>query len=94
MGNEKIKLWYMECCTGCTCCSYEDFYQGFYQNKEEAEAVKSEYLLGHENPLGSQYAKHGKYYISECEAEVLPDGRVIVEDTVFPSKNFNGRLEF
>ena len=32
---ETKKVWWIECRTGCTCCAYENFDQGFYFNEEE-----------------------------------------------------------
>ena len=32
---EKKKVWWIEATTGCSCCAYQNFNQGFYFNKEE-----------------------------------------------------------
>lgn len=87
---EKIKVWYIFCSTGCTCCSYENFNQGFYKTKEEAEYIVKEYYKGNGNPLSSQYAEYGRYSIFEEEAELLPDGRIIVDNQVYES--FEGNI--
>lgn len=79
------KVWYIHCMTGCSCCSYENFYQGFYEDKQEACQIIDQYNKGIGNPLCSQYAKYGRYCLEEAEAELLPDGRVIVESSVYSS---------
>lgn len=81
---EKKKMWYIACSTGCSCCAYENFDQGFYDNSEEPQAIIDKWLKGDGNPLASQYAKHGRYRLCEVEVEILPDGRWIVDSsTVF-----------
>lgn len=80
---EKKKVWYISCSTGCTCCSDQNFDQGFYNNPDEPQALIDKWLSGNGNPLASQYAKYGRYRLCETEAEILPDGRWIVEGTVF-----------
>ena len=85
---EKKKVWWIEATTGCSCCAYQNFNQGFYFNKEEPQAIIDKWSKGIDNPLASQYAKYGRYYLGEEEAEVLPDGRIIVGDKVFgPEEN-------
>ena len=77
------KVWYIDCRTGCTCCAYENFDYGFFLNPEEPQELINKWSKGIGNPLASQYAKFGRYYLEETEAEILPDGRWIVEGTVF-----------
>ena len=85
---EKKKVWWIEATTGCFCCSYQNFNQGFYFNKEEPQAIIDKWSKGIDNPLASQYAKYGRYYLGEEEAEVLSDGRIIIGDKVFgPEEN-------
>ena len=85
---EKKKVWWIEATTGCSCCAYQNFNQGFYFNKEEPQAIIDKWNKGIDNPLASQYAKYGRYYLGEEEAEVLPDGRIVVGDKVFgPEEN-------
>lgn len=82
------KVWWIEATTGCSCCAYQNFNQGFYFNKEEPQAIIDKWSKGIDNPLASQYAKYGRYYLGEEEAEILPDGRIIVGDKVFgPEEN-------
>ena len=79
-----MKAYIIYCSTGCTCCSYENHYRGPFSSREKAEEARKSYR---ELPLlASQYARKGNYDISEYEAEAeqLPDGRIIVEDRVFP----------
>ena len=85
------KLWAIYCATGCTCCSYENFTQGFYEFEIVARAVIAEYEQGIGNPLGSQFARYGRYYLQEYEAELLPNGRMIVDDEVYDQGYF-GRI--
>jgi hypothetical protein len=80
---EKKKVWYIECRTGCSCCADENFCQGFYDNPEKPQALIDKWLTGDGNPLASQYARYGRYTLHEIEAEILPDGRWIVENRVF-----------
>lgn len=85
---EKKKVWWIEATTGYSCCAYQNFNQGFYFTKEEPQAIIDKWSKGIDNPLASQYAKYGRYYLGEEEAEILPDGRIIVGDKVFgPEEN-------
>lgn len=85
---EKRKVWWIEATTGCSCCAYQNFNRGFYFNKEEPQAIIDKWSKGINNPLTSQYAEYGRYYLREGEAEVLPDGRIIMGDKVFgPEEN-------
>ena len=68
----KKKLWYIEAMTGCSCCAYENFDQGFYDNPDEPQAIIDKWSKGINNPLASQYARYGRYYLREAEAEILP----------------------
>lgn len=80
---ETKKVWWIECSTGCSCCSYENFDQGFYFNEEEPKALIENWEQGKGNPLASQFAKYGRYNLCSSEAEILPDGRMIVMNRVF-----------
>ena len=85
---EKKKVYWIEATTGCSCCAYQNFNQGFYFDKDEAQGVIDKWSKGINNPLSSQFAKYGRYYLGEEEAEVLPDGRIIIGDKVFgPEEN-------
>lgn len=75
------KSYIIRCSTGCSCCSYENHYRGPYSSRKVAEErckVFTSIRL-----LASQYARNGNYTIEEHEAEVLPDGRIIIDGTVF-----------
>ena len=92
---EKKKVWYIEAMTGCTCCCDQDFDQGFYDNPERPQEIIDRWRKGDNNPLASQFAKYGRYYLRETEAEILPDGRWIINGFVFDAdevENFPGRL--
>ena len=80
---EKKPCWYISCSTGCTCCADQNFDYGFYFNKADAEAQAEKWRNGIDNPLASQYAKYGRYSVWEAEAEMLPDGRAIIDGSVF-----------
>lgn len=80
---EKRDVWYIEARTGCTCCANDNFEQGFYFNEEEPKKIIEEWNKGNGNPLGSQFAKYGRYHLCKAEAEMLPDGRMIIDNTVF-----------
>jgi hypothetical protein len=45
-------------------------------------------------PLASQYAKFGRYHLNSGEAEFLPDGRMLLEGSVFEPDEveFVGRI--
>lgn len=90
--NGKMDVWYIECSTGCSCCSYENFTQGFYTSEESVNEVVGKWRKGEGNPLASQYARYGRYYIVKKEAEILPDGRMIVENRVYPANHFSEDL--
>lgn len=68
--------------TGCSCCNYENHYRGPYSSeevaKQRADSFRSIRLLA------SQYSLRGNYRIAEHDAEVLPDGRVIIDSRIFP----------
>lgn len=91
MESQFIDVWAISCSTGCTCCSYENFDQGFYKTKEEADNQMFEWLNGNNNPLASQYAKYGRYCVYIEKAEILPDGRMIVDGKVY-DKDYFGQL--
>lgn len=88
---EKINVWYIACRTGCSCCSYENFNQGFYKTEKEALEVATKWSKGIDNPLASQYAKYGRYRVVKCDAEVLPDGRMIVDEYKVYDLNYFGK---
>lgn len=88
MENEMIDVWYIDCSTGCSCCSDENFKRGFYKVEDEAKETIAKFLRGEGNPLASQYARYGRYYLSKSKAEILPDGRMIVENRVYPANYF------
>ena len=79
----KKTLYYISCSTGCSCCAENNFDQGFYLTSEEPNKIVEKWSMGIGNPLASQFAKFGRYRVNEVEAEILPDGRVIVEDSIF-----------
>ena len=91
---EKKKLWYICCSTGCTCCSNENFNQGFYDNEQVPNDIITKWYKGDGNPLASQFAKYGRYSLVEIETELLPDGRMIISDSVFDQDLINNPDRF
>lgn len=91
---EKKKVWWIECYTGCTCCADQNFDQGFYFDEETPKAIIEKWSKGIGNPLASQYAKFGRYHLNSGEAEFLPDGRMLLEGSVFEPDEveFVGRI--
>ena len=70
------------CATGCTCCSSENHYRGFYRTAEDAKR-RIEYYYSEDSkfwPLASQYARRGRYSVEIAEIEDLGDGRYILDD--------------
>jgi len=77
-----MKAYMIECRTGCTCCSNENHYRGFFRAIKDAER-RIKYYLSPESkfwPLASQYASRGRYSVEEVELEDLGDGRHILND--------------
>lgn len=76
------KAYMVYCSTGCSCCSYDNHWRGPYT----ARSIAEEKVVSFQAiPLvASQYARRGNYHIKEHNAEVLPDGRIIIEDRLFP----------
>lgn len=79
-------VFYIECRTGCSCCSDENHYRGFYKTREEAQARVDRFKRGIDFPVCSQYSRYGNYDIYESEAEEISNNRIIVNDQVFPDK--------
>lgn len=67
--------------TGCTCCSYDNHFSGPFSSKDVAETIKNKFHNA--KKLASQYAPNGLYSIYDCQAELLPDGRIIIESRIF-----------
>ena len=86
-----MKAYMIECRTGCTCCSSENHYRGFYKTKEDAERRINYYFSPESKfwPLASQYARRGRYSIEEAELEEISNDRWILNDEkVLHSLNF------
>ena len=86
-----MKAYMIECRTGCTCCSNENHYRGFYKTEESAKQRIAYYLSPESKywPLASQYARRGNYNVEEVELEDLGDGRYILnDDKVLHDLNF------
>lgn len=100
-----MKLFKIYCSTGCTCCSDNNHYRGYYKSKEDAEK-RIEFFKkpdAENNPVASQYAHKGRYSISdEIEAEkvklsdkkeifILDNGRWITQNSIV-ELNIDGSL--
>jgi len=79
---ETVEAYFLYCSTGCTCCAEDNHYRGPYRTAEEAGRRKA-YFYAHPI-LASQYTSTGHYSISgPSKAEILPDGRLIIDSTVY-----------
>ena len=77
-----MEAFMIHCTTGCTCCSNKNHYCGPFSTRKIAEEYEGRFRSS--KKLASQYAPNGHYHISEHLAEVLPDGRVIIDCHIFP----------
>jgi len=82
MTDNVQKAYTIYASTGCSCCNYENHYRGPYSSEEAAKRA----VEGFRNIrlTASQYSRNGNYRIEEHDAEVLPDGRVIIDSHIFP----------
>lgn len=77
----KVDAYFVDCSTGCSCCRGENHERGPFSSREVADARVEQYRA---LPLlASQYAPRGNYSVYCREAEVLPDGRLIVDSRVY-----------
>lgn len=79
-----MKAFIIDCSTGCSCCSGDNHYRGFYEDKETAERRIS-YFLSPESkywPVASQFARRGRYGVREVDVELISDNRYILFDEV------------
>jgi len=69
----------------CSCCSDENHYRGPFKSEEDANRRISYFKAPNSKfwPVASQYSKRGNYSIKGFDVEWLPDGRAIIEDTVY-----------
>ena len=76
---EKKTVFVIHCSTGCTCCSSENHYRGFYASQADAQRRVDSFrsLDSKFWPVASQFAPHGCYTISEGTIEIVGDGRAI-----------------
>ena len=80
LGAFPTKGYAINCSTGCTCCSNEDFTEGLWRTKEGAQA-RIDFFKdpnAHNNPLASQYSKKGNYSIEEVDVEKISGDRIII----------------
>lgn len=82
-----MKLYFIECRTGCTCCSGDNHYRGPYRSEEDAANRISFFRTSEGDhafwPVASQYSRRGDYRVVEYEVEEISGGRAIVNDRVF-----------
>lgn len=82
MEQNQTKAFMIHCTTGCSCCREDNHYCGPFSDRDIAKYWAKEFH--DKKKLASQYAPNGCYDISEHDAEILPDGRLIIGNTVFP----------
>ncbi len=86
-----MKVWVIDCSTGCSCCCSENHYRGFYKTEADADR-RIKYYFSKDSkfwPLASQFASRGRYSIEEADIEELKDGRFIYnDDKVLHELNF------
>ena len=73
-----IKIFTIYCSTGCSCCREDNHYRGPYRTREEAEKAAAGFRA--RSLLSSQFSSTGNYSIEEKDAEILPDGRIIINN--------------
>lgn len=78
MPFEKTKIFIIYCSTGCSCCSGDNHYRGPYKTREEAEKAAAGFR--ERSLLSSQFSATGNYSIEDRDAEILPDGRLIIDN--------------
>jgi hypothetical protein len=94
-----MKLFAIECRTGCTCCSCDNHYRGPYKTSEDAQR-RINYFLSPDSKafsscvLGSNGPPH---IIRELDAEEIDSNRWIINNRVFNRTSFievneNGEL--
>ncbi len=83
-------LYFIECRTGCTCCSYDNHYRGPYKSKEDAERRIASFLAPDSKfwPVCSQYSTRGVYSVKETGFEEISDNRIIINEHVFSKSPF------
>lgn len=74
-------IWLIEARTGCSCCSFENFYSGPFLTEEDAKEQIAFYSST--KRLASQFSKTGVYRLEKHEAEQISGGRFIVDDRVW-----------
>lgn len=80
----KITAYLIRCSTGCTCCRSENELHGPFQSLEDAQDRAESFSRS--RMLASQYAPNGVYEIESIEAEQLPDGRLILGNTLIAER--------
>lgn len=82
----KMKVFYIELRTGCSCCSYENYKEGFFPDL--ISAVKRVKYHTKNKTLSSRYAKKGLYDIYTVELEDLGNGMFANEDILVRNLDF------
>ncbi len=83
MTFPKIQAYFIHGSTGCTCCSNLNFARGFHFKAAEVQDIIATHIR--QRTVASQFARNGLYRPYQVELELLPDGRVILGDSVLPS---------
>ncbi len=79
-----MKVYSIHCQTGCSCCNNENHSLGLFESSEDAQRRVTFFLdpNANNNPIGSQYARKGRYDIMELEAEPIAGDRLIIGSRV------------
>lgn len=81
MNTLSLSMAYIvKCSTGCSCCRADNETRGPFATLELAEEASAAYTR--QKLLSSQYEASGRYEVRVCAAEQLPDGRVILDNTL------------
>lgn len=75
------KAYFVVSATGCTCCNNENMMFGPYRDVAAAKTRRDRNQST--KRFASQYAANGRHDIYTSQAELLPDGRLIIGATVF-----------
>lgn len=72
--------------TGCSCCREDNILRGISESLDDA--LEAAIGLHDSKAVCSQYSSNGIYSIREVEYELLPDGRIIIDNRVFEDEFF------
>lgn len=88
--STKIDAFMIRATTGCSCCREENQVRGPWRTLDGAREAKAAYARA--RLLSSQYAPNGCYEIFKVPAELLPDGRLVLDELIV-AKGFIGETK-